>query len=423
MIPIQKRCLVMLALLLAVSSTRATTAHGSGFGIFVQGASALGQADAVVAHSDGPSSVFFNPAMINDLPGTQAELGTTLVYPHREFQSDANGLTEDTIDNYYFPSTAYLTHSLSEKIGVGFGVFSPFGLGTEWPDDWEGRTLGTKSTIMTYNFNPVISIRLHPRFSLAAGVDILYFDAELKRKLLINPALPDIEQTFSGDDTGFGFNIGLHVKITDRIAFGASYRSQIELEVDGDAKFDIPPVLSVAVSGIENIFPNTGAHTEMTLPQQVFGGVSVQVTDTFIAEMGLRWEDWSSFDEITYILDEPIAIPPQSIEIQERDWHDTFAFMVGGKYRLNKTFTLLAGYLYGEDAVPDRSFEPAVPDSPTHLFTIGTDIEFKGFKLAASYGYQLQEDRDKTTNFWGDVANGAYMGDIHLAAVSLSYRF
>jgi hypothetical protein len=47
--------------------------------------------------------------------------------------------------------------------------------------------------------------------------DIHYFDAELKRKIIVNPALPDMEQTFSGDDTGFGFNIGLHVKITDRI--------------------------------------------------------------------------------------------------------------------------------------------------------------------------------------------------------------
>jgi len=269
----------------------------------------------------------------------------------------------------------------------------------------------------------VISFRLHPRFSLAAGVDVLYFDAELKRKLIVNPALPDIEQTFSGDDTGFGFNIGLHVKVTDRISIGASYRSQIEVEVDGKAEFDIPPVLSAAVPGIETIFPNTGAHTEMTLPQQVFTGISAQVTDAFIAEIGLRWEGWSSIDELKYTLDQPISMPPQSVEIQDKDWNDTFAFMVGGKYRINEIFTLLAGYLYGQDAVPDRTFEPAVPDSPTHLFTIGTDIEIENFKLALSYGYQLQEDRDKQTNFYGSVANGTYEGNIHLAAVSLSYRF
>ena len=420
---IKARSLKTITMLILLSFFTTASAYGSGFGIFVQGASALGQADAVVAHSDGPSSVFFNPAMINDLPGTQAEIGTTLVYPKREFESDATGQTEKSIDNLYFPSTVYLTHSFNDKIGLGFGFFSPFGLGTEWPDDWEGRTLATKSTITTFNFNPVISFRLHPRFSVAAGADVLYFDAELKRKLVANPALPDIEQTFSGDDTGFGFNIGLHVKVTDRISFGASYRSQIDVEVDGKAEFDIPPVLSGAVPGIENLFPNTGAHTELTLPQQVFAGVSGQVTDAFIAEIGLRWEGWSSIDELKYTLDQPISFPPQSVEIQDKDWNDTFAFMLGGKYRFNETFSLLAGYLYGQDPIPDRTFEPSLPDSPTHLFTIGSDVEFNGFKLSASFGYQYQEDRDKTANFWGSTANGSYKGEIYLGAISLAYRF
>ena len=417
------RFLVAVVLLFSFCLSTAPLAHGSGFGIFVQGASSLGQAAAVVAHSEGPSTVFFNPAMINDLPGTQAELGTTLVFAQREFKSDATGQTEEMVDNSYFPSTFYLTHNYSDKIGLGFGFFSPFGLGTEWPDNWEGRTLATKSTITTYNFNPVVSFRPHPRFSVAAGVDILYFDAELKRKVIANPALPDMEQTFSGDDTGFGFNIGLHTKITDRISLGVSYRSQVDIDIDGKVKFDIPPGLSTAVSGIENIFPNTGAHTELTLPQMVFAGVSGQVTENFIAEIGLRWEGWSSIDEIKYTLDQPISIPPQSVEIQDKDWKDTFAVMVGGKYRFNETFSLSAGYLYGEDPIPDRTFEPSLPDSTTHLFTIGTDIELDRFKLALSYGYQLQEDRDKSTNFYGSVANGSYEGHIHLAAVSLSYRF
>ena len=180
---------------------------------------------------------------------------------------------------------------------------------------------------------------------------------------------------------------------------------------------------SAAVPGIETIFPNTGAHTELTLPQMVFTGISARITENFIAEIAMRWEGWSSIDEIRYVLDQPVSIPPQSVEEQERDWKDTFSFMVGGKYKINEFLELLAGYLYGQDAVPDRTFEPAIPDSPTHLFTIGSDIEYKGFKLAASYGYQLQKDRPKNSNSWGDVANGEYSGNIHLAALSLSYGF
>ena len=33
--------------------------------------------------------------------------------------------------------------SVYDKISVGFGVFNPFGLGNQWPDDWEGRYIAT----------------------------------------------------------------------------------------------------------------------------------------------------------------------------------------------------------------------------------------------------------------------------------------
>ena len=47
-----------------------TQVLASGYGVFTQGASGLSQANAVVAHTTGPSSVYFNPALINDVPGT-----------------------------------------------------------------------------------------------------------------------------------------------------------------------------------------------------------------------------------------------------------------------------------------------------------------------------------------------------------------
>lgn len=110
-----------------------------------------------------------------------------------------------------------------------------------------------------------------------------------------------------------------------------------------------------------------------------------------------------------------------------RDWDDTWAFNIGTKYRLNDRVALMAGYLYGDNPVPDSTFEPAIPDSDTHLFTVGSELTFDQFKVALAYGFQLQEDRDKETNQYtvldGTVANGSYENYIHLAAISLSYVF
>lgn len=389
-------------------------AYGSGFGIFTQGASALGQADAVVAHTDEPSAIFFNPALINSLPGTQIEVGTTLIYPSREFTSDATGDTSKTDTDLFYPSTFFITHTFNDKVSAGLGVFNPFGLATEWKDDWEGRYITTKSEVETYNFNPVVSYRVMPSVSIAAGINFLLLDATLEKKIPL-AGYPDAGQKFSGDGDGIGYNLGILVNMTDSISLGVSYRSEIDVDIDGDVKFDLPD------PSLTTIFPNTGGKTDITLPQQVFAGVSFQVSDQLTAEVGLRWEGWSSYKELKIELDKPVG--GKTSVTEEKDWHDTYAVNLGVKYRVNEIMSLLAGYLYGEDPIPNSTFEPSVPDADSHLFCVGTDMEFNKLKIALSYAYQLLEERDKDNSVGGGTANGKYDSDLHMLAVSLVYGF
>lgn len=419
-----KRWLSAVAILGVLTVLRTVSpAYGSGFGIFTQGASGLGQADAVVAHTDGPSAIFFNPALLNKLPGTQIEAGTTLLFPSRDFRSSTTGATASTEDTLYYPSTFYVSHTFNDKISAGLGVFNPFGLGTEWNGTWEGRYIATKSKIETFNINPVVSYQITPDLSFAAGLDVILLDATLEKKVLLNPnplgiTLPDANQKFKGDGTGVGYNLGIAYNAGHGISLGASYRSEVEIDVKGNVSFDLPsPLLAAAL-------PNTGGKTTITLPRQLLAGVGYQANDRFTVETGFRWEDWRSFKESKVELNQPVA--GQTTITNPKNWHDTFAVNVGGKYRLNDTFTLLAGYLYGWNAVPDDTFEPSVPDANTHLFCLGTDMAFNNIKLAVSYAYQLQEERSKNNTVGasaGGAANGTYNADIHLLGLSVTYRF
>jgi long-chain fatty acid transport protein len=388
--------------------------YASGFGIFTQGADALGQANATVAHSDGPSAVYFNPALLPSLAGTQVELGTTAVIPSRKFKSDLDGSTERNEDTAYFPSTFYLTHQVNKQWSAGLAVFNPFGLGTIWDSDWEGNTIATKSRITTFNINPAIACQVTPRLAIGAGLDILLLDAKLKNQV---PGLSAIGQQFTGDGEGIGFNLGLHLQITDALSLGAAYRSEIKVDIDGKAEFDIP----AALAGLSFMFPHTDGETSLTLPAQFIAGLAYQISPAWVVEAGVRWEEWSSFDELTIDLDQAVAF--QTSMTYPRDWDDTWAFNIGTKYRLNDCVALMAGYLYGDNPIPDSTFEPAIPDSDTHLFTVGSELTFDNFKVALAYGFQLQEDRDKDTNEYGSVANGSYENYLHLAAISLSYAF
>jgi long-chain fatty acid transport protein len=389
-----------------------SSAHGSGFGVFTHGASALGQADAVVAHTDGPSAIFFNPALINKLAGTQVELGTTLIFPSRDFTAP-DGSTATTRDKLFYPSTFYLTHAFNDKVSAGLGVFNPFGLSTDWGSDWQGRFITTKSELQTFDFRPVVSYRLTPYLAVAAGVDFVLLDATLERK--IPTPLGEVGQKFTGDGNGIGYNLGIAVDAGKGITFGASYRSEVKIDINGNAAFTLPsPLLSAT-------FPNTGATTSITLPQQVFAGIAYQPTDRLVVEAGMRWEDWRSFDQLQIAFAQPVA--GLSSVTFPRDWHETFAVNAGGKYRLNDTISLLAGYLFGWNPVPDSTFEPAITGSDSHLFSVGGEARFDRLSVTLAYAYQLFEERTKTTNLYGPIANGTYNSDLHLLGLSFGYRF
>lgn len=431
----QRLCLVLLLLLFA-----ATRADASGFGVFTQGARGLGQANAVVAHAAGPSSLYFNPALLTHIPGTQVEAGTTAVFSDREFKSSLTGRSEESDEDDQFPSTFFLAHQFNDRLDAGLGVFFPFGLATEWDGKWDGRYIATRSEVFTTNINPVVAWRPIPPLSMAAGLDVLYLDAELENKVnstalgfMLNPGglglLSDINQKFSGDGWGVGYNLGLVLQINENINFGATYRSHVDVTVDGESRFDVPA--DAAGLGFGSLFPQTGGDTDIRLPAQATLGLAWAPTEQLTLEIGARWENWSSFDELKIELDQPIL--QQSENITPRDWDDTWAFNVGGQYLLNDMVTLLAGYLYAANPVPDSTFDPSIPDSDAHLFTLGTDLNFKRFSVSLAYGYEHHEDRTKN-NAIGDpldpsglnplsTANGKYKADIHLLAASVAYRF
>jgi long-chain fatty acid transport protein len=385
-----------------------SSAHGSGFGIFTQSASSLGQADAVVAHEDGPSAIFFNPALMVKLPGTQVETGTTLIFPERDYTA-LDGTIASTNDKLFYPSTFYVTHAFTDSFSAGLGVFNPFGLGINWGDNWQGKYLISRSELTTYDINPVIAYRITPYLTMAAGMDIVLLDATLENMVpsatlgIPGPSF-DVKQKFSGNGTGLGYNLGLLLEINDALSIGASYRSKVNVDIHGNS--------SLSVSRL-----SYDGNSSITLPQQVFAGVAYRAMERLTLEAGMRWEDWSSFDQLR------IDVAGQPPVVMPRDWHGTFSINAGGKYRLNDTVSVMAGYLYGWNAVPDSTFEPSIPDADTHMFSVGTELSFDKLRVALAYAYQFEVGRTKTTNLYGPVANGRYDSDAHLVALSLGYRF
>ncbi len=118
----------------------------NGFDIYEQSAKAVGLGGAFIAQADDPSAIFFNPAGIVQLEGTQLSVGVCAIRPTMQFKTDGNpamgtapGQTWTIKDHVWPIPNAYLTHRINNNISAGIGMFSHFGLGVNWPNTFEGR--------------------------------------------------------------------------------------------------------------------------------------------------------------------------------------------------------------------------------------------------------------------------------------------
>ncbi|BCR06429.1 hypothetical protein DESUT3_34980 [Desulfuromonas versatilis] len=392
-----------------------TSAFGSGYAVYTQGAGALAQGNAVVAHLDDPSAIFFNPALIGKLPGTQFQAGTTLIHASRKFESDLSGSTFEGEGDNHFPSTLYVTHRFNPRLSAGLGVFSPFGLGTRWDEDWEGRYIATSSELTTFNINPVVCWQALPGLSLAGGVDLLLLDATLKKKLALSP-LPDGEQRFRGDGEGLGYNLGLLLDLGESLALGLHYRSEIDIDIEGEARFSLPAGTPPVISAM---LQNTDGETRITLPRQAQAGLAFKGVPRLLVEVGARWEDWSDFERLRIDLDSGLSTTT------ERDWKDVFGYHLGGRYQLSEDLGLLAGYLYDGTPAPDRTFDPSIPTAKSQMVSVGVDLDRERYRVQLGYAFQKYRDRDKDNAVGaaeGGAANGTYRTEIHMVGLSLTWR-
>jgi len=57
------------------------------------------------------------------------------------------------------------------------------------------------------------------------------------------------------------------------------------------------------------------------------------------------------------------------------DWTRSFIYEVGVTHTIG-AYKLSAGYMYSENSVPTGTFNPVIPDSTRHLFSVGVGRSF-----------------------------------------------
>jgi long-chain fatty acid transport protein len=404
----------------------APSSFGAGFALYEGSARANALGGAVVGRADDPSAIWYNPAGITQLPGTQAMTGVTAIIPGTDITTSNRVTGRETTTpmetNAWLPPHLYVTHQLSDQFWLGFGMFSPFGLGTEFDPHWPGRFNSYKAVIQTLNFNPNIAWKITEQLSIAAGLDFMWFDLELRNKIpfaIQGRLLGEVDQQLKGDSYGWGGNVALHYRPCQYAALGISYRSQMDQTVNGKAVFNREGRVP------SQFFNTTGARGSITLPDEIYLGLAVFPMPKLSVEVGAVWTNWSTFDKLH--IDYADALVP-GVDSAERgkDWEDVWRINLGIEYKLNPMVDLRFGYVYDQEPSPDNHVDYLIPSNDRHLFSFGPGIHWCGWDLDVSYTYLWVMDRSVDSS--GRLAEGILDSDFegghaHLIGLSLSHKF
>ena len=226
----------------AISMALTATAFAAGFEVKERSAVGQGSANAGVSSSaEDISFMYFNPASIAFHSGFNASVGGSVIIPSAEV-SNAAGTTRlggavsgagDTNDEIALVPSAYLSAQLSDTVYLGLGVASPFGLVTDYDDDWVGRYHATRSELLTINISPTIAYRPIPEIAIAGGPVIEYADASLANAIDFGSIAgvgalagggADGSGKVEGDDFAFGWALGAIIEPVKGTRLGVGFR-------------------------------------------------------------------------------------------------------------------------------------------------------------------------------------------------------
>ena len=391
-------------------------AQGAGFQLHERSASGLGRAfSGEAAMAEDASVLASNPAAMLLLADEWSfALGGSGILPEVEVRGTyappapappgtrLPAIGGNVSDDVFVPFF-HAAKRVNERLAVGFGSYTTFGLNSNYPTSFPARAVADSSEVLTLNLNPSLAWRVDDRWSIGLGFDALY--AEGKLTATAPSTLPLLDLT--GDDWGYGFNAGLLFEVSPSTRFGLHYRSAIDLEIEGRAVSLVPAFNGPATLSVE--LPDSMEFSAV----HDFGDWSVHGD--------VMWTNWSVFKQLAPQVTGAPVQPPVTPE----NWKDSWRFALGTTWRAGETWTFRAGVAYDRSPVPEANLTLRIPDADRLWLSTGFSWEFTpGWTLDFGYAHIFADDVAITD---GDAAAGVFRGTAgggaDVVSLGISTRF
>ena len=466
--------LIIAAALSAVSAS----AMASGYRFGSQSVAAQGTADANAAEANDASTIFYNPAGLSRLDGTQIQVGATVVIPHSSFNDTGSTRftktpTGGTAAKDYVPDSVtapslYLSKKLNEQWTVGMGLFVPYGTKINYGPSWTGRYALDGVKLESVTLNPSVSFKLNEHHAFGFGIDAEHMKANLSQAVDVpgsimalqtpagaaqgaaliksivalggNPAVlakvQDGHGAFEAEDWGFGFNVGYLFTLDQNTRFGLSYRSSVAHTLKGNAVWDFShsttdPIVNAIIAKSSNHGDSASA-VSLRTPESLSANVFHQFDSKWAGMADVTWSRHNRLSDLH------IQFPgtTEGDEVIRQQWKNTVRVSLGTNYTYSDALTLRAGLAYDQSPVrSDELRHPALPDSDRHQFSFGANYKLNP-RSSIDLAYTYLAFKDAALNYTnscspvattctgnGETTRGVFQTHLQLLGIAYNYKF
>lgn len=409
---------------IALLSLVATTAlMANGYKVPEQSQKSVALSSAYVANAHGADASYWNPANMVFETGNgslEADIGyihlSSVNFEGTAPTSPTLKSTSSKKENFIIPTFYYVSPAVND-FRFGVALVSPFGLSKRWGEQ-PGKAVAEEFTLMTYEINPSVGYKINDKLSIGAGLRMLYSEGTVKSDAG-TPA--DLTRNMAGDGLDFGYNLALTYKPLNELSFAVTYRSHIDMKLEGDATLS-ETLFNGSYSGPASLT----APAPATLSLAAAYTFNEKTTVEFVYDR-VYWSKYKELD-FEYQGDKsamgPI-IPSKFDDPLAKNYTDEDSYRLGVTHKFDSVWTGMAGLVYYRTPVPDSTLNFDLPDSDGMAYSVGTRYVFsEQVELGASFLYADRDNRSISTPTNINGLDGTFSNSaVYYLSLGVEYKF
>lgn len=388
---------------------------------------AVALSSANVAHTTGADAAYYNPAnMVFMKDENTLELDLTYIgldATNYKGTVTLTGATQHDInaetETFLAPSIHYVSSDV-DGMRFGLSIISPAGLTKRWSTE-PAKTFAEEFSMQIIEINPTVALKIDEKLSLALGVRILNTSGVVKSNgdipIEVAPStyLPStIVRDMEGDSIDFGYNLALSYKATSELELGLTYRSNVDLGVEGDAKLS---------SSLDLATYDGAASVSIPVPAALNLAAAYTLPSKTTIEFVYERTFWSAYEELDFSYEGTLGSAILTAAFDDpmaKNWKDVSAYRLGVTQEMDE-LTLMAGIVYDESPIPDESYSFELPGSSSTSISFGARYQLdEKTNVGFATLYSMKESRSvSNTDLDGEFSNSNAL----LVTAGLEYKF